>query len=210
MNSRNPALIALAALLASITALFVATSGEMGRSAAVSETVADAKTDPAAKGEVSTLPPRTDLFLLRTRAYLQLRAVRPGSQMDTLAYGRIREEPISFPLLVNLVVVRIDRLVSDGLEEPDGYNVFFAVDQKQTLAIQLARSRGYNLTFLIRGSPSTHDHYSIDVVIEKVTLERTVRTLDDSRVSWGHELVKEVGTEAVGTVTHRFRITVRR
>jgi hypothetical protein len=44
----------------------------------------------------------------------------------------------------------------------------------------------------------------------KVTLERTVRKLDDSRLSWGHELVKEVGTDAVGSVTHRFRITVGR
>jgi hypothetical protein len=48
-----------------------------------------------------------------------------------------------------------------------------------------------------------------DLVV-KVTLERTVRKLDDSRLSWGHELVKEVGTEAVGSVTHRFRIAVRR
>jgi len=44
----------------------------------------------------------------------------------------------------------------------------------------------------------------------KITLERTVRKLDDSRLSWGHELVKEVGTDAVGSVTHRFRITVGR
>ncbi|HKB01522.1 MAG TPA: hypothetical protein VKD90_04840, partial [Gemmataceae bacterium] len=46
-----------------------------------------------------------------------------------------------------------------------------------------------------------------DVVV-KVTLERTVRRLDDSRLSWGHELVKKIGTEAVCSVTHRFRITV--
>jgi hypothetical protein len=48
-----------------------------------------------------------------------------------------------------------------------------------------------------------------DVVV-KVTLERTVRKLDDSRLSWGHELVKEVGTDVVGSLTHRFRITVDR
>jgi hypothetical protein len=48
-----------------------------------------------------------------------------------------------------------------------------------------------------------------DVVV-KVTLDRTARKLDDSRLSWGHELVKESGTEVVGTVTHRFRITVGR
>jgi hypothetical protein len=177
-SRRNPALIALAALLASITALFAATSSEMRRSAAVSEPVVDSKTDPVAKGEVSTLPPHMDLFLLRTRAFFQLRAVRPGSQLDILAYGRIREEPISFPLLVNLVVVRIDRLVSDGPEEPDGYNVFFEVDRKQTLAIQLARSRGYNLTFLIRGSPSRHDHYSIDAVLEMLNDPRLQTTPD--------------------------------
>jgi hypothetical protein len=46
-----------------------------------------------------------------------------------------------------------------------------------------------------------------DVVIT-VTLERSVRRLDDGRLSWGHEQVLEVGNEKVGSATQRLRITV--
>jgi hypothetical protein len=62
-------------------------------------------------------------------------------------------------------------------------------------------------TGALTGMPDTEG--AAEVVV-KVTLERTVRKLDDSRLSWGHELVKEAGTDVVGTVTHRFRITVTR
>ena len=46
-------------------------------------------------------------------------------------------------------------------------------------------------------------------VVVKVTLERSVRRLDEGRLSWGQELVKEVVTEKVGSATQRFRITVK-
>jgi acetyl esterase/lipase len=48
-----------------------------------------------------------------------------------------------------------------------------------------------------------------DVVVS-VTLERAVRRLDEGRLSWGQELVKEVVTEKVGSTTQRFRIVVER
>jgi Fibronectin type III domain len=47
-------------------------------------------------------------------------------------------------------------------------------------------------------------------VVVTVTLERSVRRLDDDRLSWGQELVKEVVTEKVGSATQRFRITIER
>jgi hypothetical protein len=47
-------------------------------------------------------------------------------------------------------------------------------------------------------------------VVVTVSLERPTRTLDDTRLSWGHELVKGVGTERVGSATQRFQITVER
>jgi len=59
-------------------------------------------------------------------------------------------------------------------------------------------------TGALTGMPDTE---GVADVVVKVTLERTVRKLDDSQLSWGHELVKEVGTDVVGSVTHRFRIT---
>ena len=60
---------------------------------------------------------------------------------------------------------------------------------------------------LLRGVPDAAGN--TDVVV-KVTLERSVRRLDEGRLSWGQELVKEVGAEKVGSATQRFRITVDR
>jgi hypothetical protein len=49
----------------------------------------------------------------------------------------------------------------------------------------------------------------VDVALS-VTLERTVRRLDDGRLSWGNELVRGVVNEKVGSATQRFRIKVER
>jgi hypothetical protein len=62
-------------------------------------------------------------------------------------------------------------------------------------------------TGLLRGVPDAAGNAEIVV---KVTLERPVRRLDEGRLSWGQELVKEVGTEKVGSATQRFRIAVGR
>ncbi len=47
-------------------------------------------------------------------------------------------------------------------------------------------------------------------VVVTVTLERSLRRLDEGRLSWGQEQVKEVVTEKVGSATQRFRIAVER
>jgi hypothetical protein len=47
-------------------------------------------------------------------------------------------------------------------------------------------------------------------VVVSVTLERPLRRLDEGRLSWGHELVKELVTEKVGSATQQFRITVEK
>ena len=60
-------------------------------------------------------------------------------------------------------------------------------------------------TGVLRGVPDAAGN--TDVVVT-VTLERSVRRLDEGRLSWGQELVKEVVTEKVGSATQRFRITV--
>jgi hypothetical protein len=60
-------------------------------------------------------------------------------------------------------------------------------------------------TGVLRGVPDVAGN--ADVVV-KVTLERSVRRLDEGRLSWGQELVKEVATEKVGSATQRFRIAV--
>jgi hypothetical protein len=58
------------------------------------------------------------------------------------------------------------------------------------------------------GRPGVPDAAGDEDVVVKVTLERSVRRLDEGRLSWGQELVKEVVAETVGSATQRFRIAV--
>jgi acetyl esterase/lipase len=60
-------------------------------------------------------------------------------------------------------------------------------------------------TGVLRGVPDAAGNTE---VLVKATLERSVRRLDEGRLSWGQELVKEVVTEQVGSTTQRFRIAV--
>jgi hypothetical protein len=60
-------------------------------------------------------------------------------------------------------------------------------------------------TGLLRGVPDAAGN--TDVVV-KVILERSIRRLDEGRLSWGQELVKEMGTEKVGSATQHFRIAI--
>ena len=62
-------------------------------------------------------------------------------------------------------------------------------------------------TGTLSGVPDAAGTADVEVT---VTLERTVRRLDEARLSWGHELVKEVVTEKVGSATQRFQVTVER
>jgi hypothetical protein len=48
-----------------------------------------------------------------------------------------------------------------------------------------------------------------DVVLT-VALERPVRQLDDSRLSWGHELVTETRTDIVGSAMRRFQLKIEK
>jgi acetyl esterase/lipase len=60
-------------------------------------------------------------------------------------------------------------------------------------------------TGVLRGVPDAAG--DADVVV-RVTLERPVRRLDEGRLSWGQEVVKEVGSEKAGDATQRFRVVV--
>ncbi len=62
-------------------------------------------------------------------------------------------------------------------------------------------------TGMLSGVP---DAAGVAEVVVAVTLERSVRRLDDGRLSWGNELVREVVNKKVGSATQRFRITVER
>jgi acetyl esterase/lipase len=60
-------------------------------------------------------------------------------------------------------------------------------------------------TGLLRGTPDAAGKAEVAI---KVTLERPMRRLDDNRLSWGLELVKDVGTEKVGAAMQRFQLIV--
>jgi hypothetical protein len=60
-------------------------------------------------------------------------------------------------------------------------------------------------TGVLRGVPDAAGNAE---VVVRVTLGRSVRRLDEGRLSWGQELVKEVVAETVGSATQRFRIAV--
>jgi hypothetical protein len=60
-------------------------------------------------------------------------------------------------------------------------------------------------TGVLRGVPDAAGNAE---VVVRMTLERTIRRLDENRLSWGLELVKKMGTEKVGSATQRFRISV--
>jgi len=62
-------------------------------------------------------------------------------------------------------------------------------------------------TGVLRGVPDAAGNAEVVVT---VTLERSVRRLDETRLSWGQEVVKEVVTEKVGSATQRFRLAVER
>jgi hypothetical protein len=60
-------------------------------------------------------------------------------------------------------------------------------------------------TGLLQGVPDAAGNTE---VVVQVILERPVRRLDEGRLSWGQELVKELATEKVGSTTQRFTIAV--
>jgi hypothetical protein len=60
-------------------------------------------------------------------------------------------------------------------------------------------------TGVLRGVPDSAGEAE---VVVRVTLERPARRLDETRLSWGQELVKEVGVESVGSATQRGRIAI--
>jgi hypothetical protein len=62
-------------------------------------------------------------------------------------------------------------------------------------------------TGMLTGMPDASG--TADVVVT-VTLEQSVRRLDEGRLSWGHDVPLETRTEKLGSTTQRFKITVEK
>jgi Flp pilus assembly protein CpaB len=96
----------------------------------------------------------------------------PGSYVDVLATRRVGKKLVAFPLLVNVQILAVDTTVTPGETGPSHLTVSFAVEQKQALLLQLARSRECQLSLLPRSGSDVKDgdkSYDIDAVIRMLS-----------------------------------------
>jgi Flp pilus assembly protein CpaB len=125
------------------------------------------------KGGVITLPPGMDLYSVPLGASQAAAGfVGPGSRVDVLATVRHQNRILAFPLLVNMLVIAVDNNVTYSREGtfPTLSTVSFAVDRKQAMLIDLARTRGCQMSLLLRNTENKENQerdtkYKIDEVL---------------------------------------------
>jgi hypothetical protein len=142
-NRRNPALIALAALLASITALFAMTFTDPDPVAAPAPFNRAYLVD----GRVIDLPPGMRVASIQFGAAHSARTViGPGSRVDILAVVRVRNKIVGFVLSPDALVVAVGTLPVRGrvldVLAPPCHHIYVAVNSDQYRLIPLANSRG--------------------------------------------------------------------
>jgi pilus assembly protein CpaB len=129
------------------------------------------------KGGVITLPEGYDMVSIQvTPGQAAAGFIVPGSRVDVLATLRTGDKMQAFPLLVNVLVVAVDtRTIVKCEPFPDMNIVSFAVTQKQALLLDLAKSRGCNLSLLLRNPNKTDEadkNYNIDEVIKLLSQQK--------------------------------------
>jgi Flp pilus assembly protein CpaB len=97
--------------------------------------------------------------------------VGPGSRVDVLVTIRLGTGMKAFPLLMNMLILAVDQQVAYDKSGtfPQLNSVSFAVDRKQALLLELAKSRGCTVALMLRNPDSkpTKDEEAYD--IDKVT-----------------------------------------
>lgn len=76
--------------------------------------------------------------------------VIPGSRVDILSTAKVNGRQIAFPLLVDMLVLALE----GGMDFKDVVEirtVSFAINREQALLLQLARSRGCQMSLVLRG-----------------------------------------------------------
>ena len=78
--------------------------------------------------------------------------VGPGSRVDVLVTIRLGATTKAFPLLVNMLILAVDQQVAYDKTGtfPQLNSVSFAVDRKQALLLELAKSRGCTVALMLR------------------------------------------------------------
>jgi pilus assembly protein CpaB len=106
------------------------------------------------KGGTITLPKGMDMISLAVGLSEAVAGfVTPGSRVDILASMNAGRRQVAFPLLVNMLVLAVDNqtaLPKDQATFAALNTVSLAVDRKQALLIQLARTRGCALSLVLR------------------------------------------------------------
>lgn len=96
--------------------------------------------------------------------------VGPGARVDILATVRLQNRTLAFPLLVNMLVVAVDNNVAYSKDGTFANlnTVSFAVDRRQALLLELAKSRGCTTSLMLRHpEDKTEDEkYKIDDVLK--------------------------------------------
>jgi Flp pilus assembly protein CpaB len=120
------------------------------------------------KGGVITLPPGMNMVALQIGAGRAAAGfIGPGSRVDILATLRLDNKLKAFPLMVNMLVLAVDTntAYADNGVFPSISSVSFAVDRRQALLLELAKTRGCDLSLMLRNPDNKiEEPYSIDSV----------------------------------------------
>ncbi len=142
------------------------------------------------KGGVITLPDGHDMVTMPINIHGAVAGfVGPGSRVDVLASLKLGNEVRAFPLLVNVLVLAVDRHASYDSANNKGGGVFtevssvsFAVTQEQALVLKMAEHRGCYLSLLLRNpNKKDPDNYNIEEVKKLLQAERYPGKLVSSR-----------------------------
>ena len=128
--------------------------------------------NPADLNKGMALPEGRDLMALSIGSSQAASGfIVPGSRVDVMASLRLGNTLKVFKLLVNTLIVNVNQDTTNNKNGvyPDVSQVGFALTEKESVLLELARARSCSLTLKLRNTnkPSDSDkEYNIDVVIK--------------------------------------------
>lgn len=110
-------------------------------------------------GGTVTLPPNMDMISVSVGLPEAVAGfVTPGSRVDVLATAKFGQRQLAFPLLVDMLVLAVDsnlELPKESASFQALNTVSFAVNREQALLLQLARTRGCQMSLVLRNTNKT-------------------------------------------------------
>jgi len=128
------------------------------------------KTD-LSKGGVITIPEKMIMVTLPLSANQAAAGFAgPGARVDIVTSVRLENSTRAMPLLVNMEILAVN---GQTIYPPEGVfpnvsSVSFAANQKQALVLELAKSRGCQMSLLLRNPGQVQSEFEKDYSIEKV------------------------------------------